>query len=211
MPRITAATVADHRAKQHAALLDAARDILATEGVAALTPAAVGARIGLARSSVYRYFASTADILAQLTEDAFPRWADRLRAAITPTGTPGITPAGSPHGAGSLRDRVRAYGRAALDFVGSPDYALIPALQAIGLSPECRNRVDELHGELVAPLAEVLDEAGYDHCDLRAELAWGVLRAGARRLMPDHPRGRTPMTDAEIIEITLDALDRVLR
>ncbi len=195
--------------------------------MAALTPAAVGARIGLARSSVYRYFASTADILAQLTEDAFPRWADRLRAAITPTGTPaitptgtpgitptgtpGITPAGSPHGAGSLRDRVRAYGRAALDFVGSPDYALIPALQAIGLSPECRNRVDELHGELVAPLAEVLDEAGYDHCDLRAELAWGVLRAGARRLMPDHPRGRTPMTDAEIIEITLDALDRVLR
>ncbi|WP_433499433.1 TetR/AcrR family transcriptional regulator [Sphaerimonospora sp. CA-214678] len=213
MPRITAATVADHRAKQHAALLDAARDILATEGAPALTPAAVGARIGLARSSVYRYFASTADILAQLTEDAFPRWADRLRTAIAPvpTPTPATAPAGSPHEAGSLRDRVRAYGRAALDFVGSPDYAVVPAVQAIGLSPECRNRVEELHGELVAPLAEALDEAGYDHCDLRADLAWGVLRAGARRLMPERPRGRAPMTDTEIIEITLDALDRVLR
>src|SRR5690606_18960860 len=117
---------------------------------------------------------------------------------------------GSPRRAGSLRARVRAYGRTALEFVGSPDYALIPALHAVGLSPECRKRVDELHGELVAPLAEALDEAGYDHCDLRAELAWGVLRAGVRRLMPDHPRGRASMTDAEVIEMTLDALDRVL-
>lgn len=140
MPRISAATVADHRANQHAALLEAAREILVSEGVHALTPAAVGARIGLARSSVYRYFSSTADILAQLVEDAFPRWSARLRAAIAPTGPDASLPA-----------RIRAYGRAALDFVGSPDYALIPALQAIGLPGECRVRVDELHGELIAP------------------------------------------------------------
>ncbi|WP_432925006.1 TetR/AcrR family transcriptional regulator [Microbispora sp. CA-135349] len=207
MPRISAATVADHRANQHAALLEAAREILAAEGVHALTPAAVGARIGLARSSVYRYFASTADILAQLVEDAFPRWSARLRAAIAPDAD------------GSLPGRIRAYGRAALDFVGSPDYALIPALQAIGLPGECRVRVDELHGELIAPLADALREAGADHPALRAELAWGVLRAGARRLMPDGAAQDAAAQDVaavtadpdEIIEVTLDVLTRALR
>ncbi|GGO16131.1 TetR/AcrR family transcriptional regulator [Microbispora bryophytorum] len=232
MPRISAATVADHRANQHAALLEAAREILAAEGVHALTPAAVGARIGLARSSVYRYFASTADILAQLVEDAFPRWSARLRAAIAP---------GGPDD--SLPGRIRTYGRAALDFVGSPDYALIPALQAIGLPGECRVRVDEMHGALIAPLADALREAGADHPALRAELAWGVLRAGARRLMPDGaahnpaapdvaahnpaapdvaahdtaahaPAAHDPepaATADDIIEITLDVLTRTLR
>ncbi|MGI5155363.1 TetR/AcrR family transcriptional regulator [Microbispora sp. CA-102843] len=201
MPRISAATVADHRANQHAALLEAAREILAAEGVHALTPAAVGARIGLARSSVYRYFASTADILAQLVEDAFPRWSARLHAAIAPTAGPD----------GSLPGRIRAYGRAALDFVGSPDYALIPALQAVGLPGECRVRVDELHGALIAPLADALREAGADHPALRAELAWGVLRAGARRLMPDAAAHDAEPVDAEeIVEITLDVLTRAL-
>ncbi|OPG02727.1 TetR/AcrR family transcriptional regulator [Microbispora sp. GKU 823] len=201
MPRISAATVADHRANQHAALLEAAREILAAEGVHALTPAAVGARIGLARSSVYRYFASTADILAQLVEDAFPRWSARLRTAIAPAAGPD----------GALPARIRAYGRAALDFVGSPDYALIPALQAIGLPGECRVRVDELHGELIAPLADALREAGADHPALRAELAWGVLRAGARRLMPDAAaHDAEPVHADEIIEITLDVLTRAL-
>ncbi|WP_169988726.1 TetR/AcrR family transcriptional regulator [Microbispora sp. H10836] len=204
MPRISAATVADHRANQHAALLEAAREILAAEGVHALTPAAVGARIGLARSSVYRYFASTADILAQLVEDALPRWSARLRDAIAPTAAPD----------GSLPARIRAYGRAALDFVGSPDYALIPALQAIGLPGECRLRLDELHGELITPLADALREAGADHPALRAELAWGVLKAGARRLMPDvaayDPATVTADAD-EVIEITLDVLTRALR
>ncbi|GAB3904667.1 hypothetical protein GCM10027612_72930 [Microbispora bryophytorum subsp. camponoti] len=183
MPRISAATVADHRANQHAALLEAAREILAAEGVHALTPAAVGARIGLARSSVYRYFASTADILAQLVEDAFPRWSARLRAAIAPAGPDD-----------SLPGRIRTYGRTALDFVGSPDYALIPALQAIGLPGECRVRVDEMHGALIAPLADALREAGADHPALRAELAWGCCGRGPAASCPTRRHTTQPHT-----------------
>ncbi|MER5625125.1 helix-turn-helix domain-containing protein [Streptosporangium sp. NPDC002544] len=203
MPRISAATVAAHRANQHAALLEAAREILAAQGVHALTPAAVGARIGLARSSVYRYFSSTADILAQLTEEAFPRWADRLRATVaeTPPDGPALP----------LDERIRAYGRTALEFVRSPDYALVPATQALGLPPECLVRLNELHGSLIEPLGDVLREAGCDHPALRAELAWGVLRAGTRRLVSGSSGGPGAEDTTEIIEITLDMFCRALR
>ncbi|MCC5579392.1 TetR/AcrR family transcriptional regulator [Microtetraspora sp. AC03309] len=194
MPRISAATVADHRANQHAALLDAARAVLAEQGVHALTPAAVGARVGLARSSVYRYFASTADILAQLVEDAFPRWLVRLRDSLRDAGD-GVT----------LDDRIRAYGTAALDFVSSPDHALIPASQAVGLPGECQKRVDEIHESMIEPLREALDEAGYDHAGLRAHLAWGILGAGSRRLADEEG------DSGEIVRITLDTLCRALR
>ncbi|MFF5112027.1 TetR/AcrR family transcriptional regulator [Streptosporangium sp. NPDC000509] len=203
MPRISAATVADHRANQHAALLEAAREVLAARGVHALTPAAVGARIGLARSSVYRYFSSTADILAQLTEEAFPRWADRLRATVA---------APSPGGSATpLDERLLAYGRVALEFVGSTDYALVPAAQTLGLPAECLTRLEELHASLIEPLCEVLREAGYDHPALRAELAWGVLRAGTRRLASEFSGEAGAKDTTEIIEITLDMFCRTLR
>ena len=73
MPKINASTVAEHRAHQREALIGAAIDILVNEGATAVTPAAVGARAGLARSSVYQYFDSSAALLATITEEAFRR------------------------------------------------------------------------------------------------------------------------------------------
>ncbi|MEU4512432.1 TetR/AcrR family transcriptional regulator [Nonomuraea wenchangensis] len=168
MPRISAATVADHRADRHAALLAAAMEILADEGAAGLTPAAVGARVGLARSSVYRYFSSTADILAQLVEDAIPRWAGRLASAAA-TGD-------------DLESRVRAYGTVTLSFAAHPDYALLRALSAVDLPPDCRDRLDQLHETMIGPLREILAEAGHDDPGLVAHLGWNVLGEGLRRL-----------------------------
>src|SRR5690349_12185684 len=78
MPKIAASTVAEHRANQREALLAAAAE----------TPAAVGARAGLARSRVYEYFPSTADLLATLVQEAFPvtnaALADAMAAAESP-------------------------------------------------------------------------------------------------------------------------------
>ncbi|MEV1176813.1 TetR/AcrR family transcriptional regulator [Nonomuraea sp. NPDC049784] len=168
MPRISAATVADHRASQHAALLTAAMEILVAEGPAGLTPAAVGARVGLARSSVYRYFSSTAGILAQLVEDAIPRWATRLEDASSQ--------------ADGLRERVRAFGAVTLSFVTHPDYALLRALSSVELPQECQDRLDQLHETLIAPLRVILSDAGCPHPELVAHLGWSILGEGQRQL-----------------------------
>jgi AcrR family transcriptional regulator len=74
MPRITAATVAEHHTQQRRALLDAARAILASTGKAP-TMSEVGRRAGLARSSVYQHFASPDELLEAIVADVFPDWA----------------------------------------------------------------------------------------------------------------------------------------
>ncbi|MFI6322681.1 TetR/AcrR family transcriptional regulator [Nonomuraea sp. NPDC050556] len=184
MPRISAATVADHRASQHAALLEAAIEILNSEGHAALTPAAVGARVGLARSSVYRYFSSTADILAQLAEEAIPRWTARLRSAAADGG-------------------VRAFGLTTLTFVHSRDYVLLRTFASIDVPAGCQARLDELHAAMVEPLRDLAAAQGHPHPSLLAHLGWSILGEGSRQLAA----GGDP---AVVIETTLDVLCRAM-
>ncbi|MGP3930190.1 TetR/AcrR family transcriptional regulator [Nonomuraea sp. KM88] len=193
MPRISAATVADHRAGQRAALLAAAMEILVAEGPARLTPAAVGARVGLARSSVYRYFSSTSDILAQLVEDAIPRWTARLEDAVSR--------------ASGLEEQVRAFGEVTMSFVTSPDYALLRALASVDLPPACQERLDRLHETMIAPLRGVLAEAGHEQPDLVAHLGWSILGEAQRRIAA----GADPHADAgTITATTLTVLCRAL-
>lgn len=71
MPRIDAPTVKEHRDQQHEAILDAVGAILADQGYAGVELAAVGERVGLARTSLYRYARDKDDLVAQWLERAF--------------------------------------------------------------------------------------------------------------------------------------------
>ncbi|MEK8226875.1 helix-turn-helix domain-containing protein [Oerskovia sp. M15] len=71
MPRISAPTVAEHRAAQMRVLLDAARSLLAETGRPP-TFSALAERAGLARPSLYQYFRSADDLLLAMVEDVFP-------------------------------------------------------------------------------------------------------------------------------------------
>src|SRR5689334_23437274 len=74
MPKISAPTVAAHRAAQRAALLRSGEGLLLEGGLAAATPRAVCERAGLARSSFYDYFATKDDLLVAIAIDAIERW-----------------------------------------------------------------------------------------------------------------------------------------
>ena len=168
MPRITAPTVAEHRARQHAALLEAARQLLLTQGPNAVTPAAVGACSGLARTSVYKYFASTADILAQLVEDALPRLARQAREAVQAE----VTPQG----------KLDAYARTILDFAATGEHRVALVADQIDLPPELRERLARHHDELPAPLIEALSQLSDPHPDITAMLIQGVLNSATHLL-----------------------------
>ncbi|KAB2353296.1 TetR/AcrR family transcriptional regulator [Actinomadura montaniterrae] len=193
MPRITAPTVAEHRARRHTALQAAARDILLADGAQAVTPASVGARAGLARSSVYKYYSSTGDILAQLAADVFADWTGRLRAATDAA----ATDVGGGDGAAA---RIAAYVRGHLEFARSDDRRVTDAIAAAGLPAECLDWVAAQQRALVAPLREALADRGDPDPEATAALILGTLDGAARLI--DAGRDPAAVTDAALAFIT---------
>ena len=163
MPRISAPTLAEHRVRQRAALVSAATELLVTQGPGAVTPAAVGAAAGLARSSVYQYFPSGGAIVAAIIEDAFPRSSHALRAA-----TEGLT-----EPLAVMEAYVREVLRQAADGAHRP----ATALRKAELPPECLDRLDELHREQIAPFWAALAALDVGDPHVTGVLLGGVLEA----------------------------------
>ena len=65
MPRISADTIAEHVARQEAAVLDAAVRLFVERGYREVGLADIAAEVGLARSSLYRYVPDKAHLLVQ--------------------------------------------------------------------------------------------------------------------------------------------------
>jgi len=64
MSRIATQTLAEHRDWRRNQLIEAAASIALESGGAAVTVAAVAQKAGLSRTSVYEYFGSSADLVA---------------------------------------------------------------------------------------------------------------------------------------------------
>ncbi|MGJ4070429.1 TetR family transcriptional regulator [Corynebacterium jeikeium] len=78
MPSITETTVAEHRAVQHRAVLEAAERLIVTGGGKVPSLAEVAAEVGLARPSIYRYVSSQHDLMVQLLVLNSDTWHDQL-------------------------------------------------------------------------------------------------------------------------------------
>lgn len=166
MPRISASTVAEHRARQCADLLRAARTILLQEGAHAVTPAAVGRRIGLARTSVYKYFPSSTEILLRLAEDALSAWESRLRAAVEE--------APDPHAA------IEVFVRTSLEMAGDGEHRVAATVAAAGLPDSRLQKLGEAHERLFEPLREAVRQTGDPYPDITSTFVQGVLDGAVR-------------------------------
>ncbi len=163
MPKIDAPTLAEHRRRQRRALLTAATHLLVTEGPAAVTPAAVGAAVGLARSSVYQYFASGAAIIAAIIEDAFPRSNALMREVLADLSEP--------------IDIMDAYVRETLRLAAEGAHRPAAALRTAMLPAECLDRLDELHREQIAPFLAALHDLEVPEPGIQGQLIRGMLEA----------------------------------
>lgn len=186
MPRITAPTVAEHRAAQRAALMAAASALISERGVAAVNPRSVGERAGLARSTFYEYFPSKDDLLAAVAVQAFEEWADELNAAV----------AAAPPG----RARLHAYVEATIRMTADGKHDLATQLQQTELSPKSYDAVMALHDTLATPLRDVLAQLGLRANPAQAALVQGVISAGMQLLA----HGVSPEEALEEITALLD-------
>lgn len=173
MPRIDAPTLAEHQARRRATLVDAAAHLLLVEGPSAVTPAAVAAVAGLARSSTYQYFPSTAALLQAAVEELFRAATERLALSMPTDGTP--------------LERVTAYVTTSMDSAVS-GHSVMTGLQELDLPAQCLERVHELHDLMTAGLRVALQEAGVADVDAAAALVLGLVSAAARLVA----HGRAP-------------------
>lgn len=160
MPRISEATVAEHRAVRERALLNAAHEILLETGEAPGL-SQVAARAGLARTSVYQYFGSKQDLLQAMVRDIYPRWTERISAAI------GAAP--------TEADRILAYAVANVRLVADGAHAVGSALAALAPGEELDEQATRMHREVQEPLVQTLTSLGVDSPQDVAELVNAVV------------------------------------
>ncbi|PFG42013.1 TetR family transcriptional regulator [Isoptericola jiangsuensis] len=168
MPRITEATVVEHREARRAALLDAARELLTERPEEAPALGLVAERAGMSRSAVYHYFRSREDLLDALIEEAFPRWERRLGAAM--------------EGLDSPRDKVLAFVGVNLALVADGEHALAQTLATVVQTEEMARRARAFHEGLLSPLREAFDELGVADAGAMIDLVNALVLAAARRL-----------------------------
>ncbi|HEX6969217.1 MAG TPA: TetR/AcrR family transcriptional regulator [Micromonosporaceae bacterium] len=185
MPKISAATVAEHHARQRSALLGAARELLLTGGWPAMTFAAIAERTGLARPTVYSYFRTREDVVVALCEEALPQVAATIERAVARAQNP--------------RDRLAAFVRAQLTAARDERYRLTHALANAPLSAGTRRRITELHHTLVPSAVSILADLGHPHPALAARLVQGLINSAVLALDAGEAPTRT-------VRVTIDAV-----
>ncbi len=191
MPRISAPTLAEHHARQRRVLLDAATAILETDGFAALTPAEVGRRAGLARSSVYQYFGSAAEIVAAVVEEAFPRANAALAVALAGREDP--------------IERIDTYVATTLRLGAEGAHRVAAALASAELHEACLQRLRQLHEEQAQPLFAAVRDLGVPDPELTATLLGGLVQAALKCIEHGGPAEVTIRHTLELIHRGLGA------
>ena len=147
MPRITGPDIATHVARQEAAVVRAAVGLFAERGYAAVTLADIAKAVGLARTSLYRYFPDKDHILLAWLRNEIDELVDRSQ-AIAGADLPATT-------------RLVQWFHLHLDYIGDPDHQLFTAIAAAmaNLSPDVRAEVVSQHQRLYATVHGIVADA----------------------------------------------------
>lgn len=164
MPKISAPTVAEHRAVQRAALVRAGGEVLVESGLAGVSAGTVCERTGMSRSSFYGYFPSKDDLLVAIALDAIEQWDAELERTLAGA-EPGI-------------DELQAFVDATMAMTADGRHEIAGALRDARLSPSRMDDLMKLHDALLRPLVRVLGDLGVPSPATAALLVQGVLGAG---------------------------------
>lgn len=168
MPKIETQTLSQHRDWRRSQLIEAAAAIALESGGAAITVAAVAARAGLSRTSVYEYFASSADLAADLVIDELNSFAQELKK---------ISEAGS-----SPIEAIDLWIEGSLQYIADGRHLLAKALNAIDLPRNRSAAIGMAHGALLAPLRSKLEELGISDINFALTLIQSTTDGASRRI-----------------------------
>ena len=168
MPKIQAPTVALHRELRRQQLMDAALELALAHGAESITVAAVAAKAGLARSSIYEYFASSADLVADLVLEELDYYTRRLADAI--------------EGVDDPFKRIELWITESLHYVADGRHMLVKSLNTINTPDSRKEEISIGHRKMVAPLQNSLIETGIANPRAAAALLASVTDAASIRI-----------------------------
>jgi AcrR family transcriptional regulator len=155
-PKIQAATVVEQRQMRQRQLIDAALSIALESGAANITVAAVAKRAGLARSSMYEYFSSSADLIADLVIEELALYQKRLAHAVKGTEDP--------------YQHIELWIAAALQYVVDGRHLLIKSLNAAAIPEFRRDEISQGHRNLMTTISAPLQKIGLT--DIRGAMSY---------------------------------------
>lgn len=168
MPRIKTPTLADHRDWRRSQLIEAAAAIALESGGAAVTVAAVAQRAGLSRTSVYEYFASSADLAADLVIEELEGFAETLASTANESADP--------------LEAIELWIKGSLIYIADGRHLLAKALNAIDLPRERSADIGAAHRALLAPLRSRLAALGVKDIDMALSLIQSITDSASRRI-----------------------------
>lgn len=155
-PRIQAATIVEQRQMRQRQLIDAALAIAMESGAANITVAAVAKRAGLARSSMYEYFSSSADLIADLVIEELAIYQKRLAHAVRETQDP--------------YQHIELWIAEALQYVVDGRHMLIKSLNSATIPEFRRAEISQGHRNLMTTISAPLQEIGLT--DIRGAMSY---------------------------------------
>jgi AcrR family transcriptional regulator len=171
MPRIETETLAEHRDWRRNQLIDAAASIAMESGGAAITVAAVAQRAGLSRTSVYEYFGSGSELVADLVIDELHSFAETLNTVADCTDAQCI---------------VSCWVKGALTYIADGRHLLAKALNATAMPQSRAQQIGMAHRALMAPLVKAVTDLGVKDSQRALSFIQAITDASTKRIEAGH-------------------------
>lgn len=168
MPRIETDSIVQHRDWRRNQLIDAAAAIALESGGENITVAAVAQRAGLSRTSVYEYFSSSSDLIADLIFDELKNFTNELNISIIGVSDPFLA--------------IERWITTSLTYVADGRHLLAKALNAIEVPRERSAQIGMAHRDLLAPLRASLQQMGVEDISQALSLLQAATDVATKRI-----------------------------
>lgn len=168
MPRIKTMSLVQQREWRRSELISAAAAIALESGSEAITVSAVAQRAGLARTSVYEYFGSSAELVADLIIEELNAFTDILVQAVEPAKVP--------------EEAIANWINSALKYIADGRHLLAKALSATSLPLNRSAEIGAAHRALLAPLSSALTQIGVRDLNYALSMIQSLTDAATKRI-----------------------------
>ena len=167
-PRIQEETIVEQRKMRQRQLMDAALSLAIEGGIDSVTVSAVAKKAGLSRSSIYEYFSSSADLIADLIMEEMAYYNQRLLKAVNEVEDPYVY--------------IELWIAEALQYVVDGRHLLVKSLNSVTTPNFRKSDIAQGHKQLMATITKPLSTIGLDDLTLGLTYLQGTIDAASVRI-----------------------------